>query len=133
MHQITQYFQALSDESRIRIINLLFAVDELCVCDIQTVLDMSQPKASRHLAYLKHAGLVDDRRQGLWMIYSLHPPDNEVHKKFLQKVREIYKLTPELLHDLETLRKRINTGCCAIFRNIYPDKKPPQVLLHNKK
>ena len=132
MKQITQYFQALSDESRIRIMNLLFAVEELCVCDIQTVLDISQPKASRHLAYLKHAGLVDDKRKGLWMIYSLHPPEDEVHNKFLQKLREICFMTPELQHDLEILNKTINTGCCAIFRNIYPDRKRSQVSSQNK-
>jgi ArsR family transcriptional regulator len=65
-------FQALSDPTRLRIAALLLLADELCVCDLTAVLSLSQPKISRHLAYLREAGLVSDRRAGVWVHYRLH-------------------------------------------------------------
>lgn len=66
-------FRALSDETRLRCLALLFAEGELCVCELTQALDLSQPKVSRHLAALRDAGLVADRRAGLWVHYRLHP------------------------------------------------------------
>lgn len=65
-------FKALSDETRLRILALL-QQGELCVCDLMAVLELPQSTVSRHLATLRHAGLVDDRRRGVWMFYSLAP------------------------------------------------------------
>jgi len=65
-------FKALGDETRLRMIWLLLNHRELCVCDFMAVLGITQSKASRHLRNLFHAGLVDDRREGLWVYYSLH-------------------------------------------------------------
>src|SRR5581483_2236938 len=59
-------FKALADETRLRILGLLLS-GEVCVCDIHESLKIPQPKASRHLAYLRRAGLVDTRREGLWI------------------------------------------------------------------
>jgi ArsR family transcriptional regulator len=67
---IARIFKALADETRLRILYLLQR-RELCVCEIVKVLGISQSKASRHLAYLKNAGLVEDRRKGVWIYYSL--------------------------------------------------------------
>ncbi|MBI2834547.1 MAG: winged helix-turn-helix transcriptional regulator [Acidobacteria bacterium] len=64
------FFKALADPTRLRILALL-EDRELCVCDLQDSLRVPQPKTSRHLAYLKRAGLVRDRRQGLWVYYRL--------------------------------------------------------------
>lgn len=64
-------FKALSDETRLRIMTLLLEREELCVCDFVEALGLTQSKASRHLRYLYHAGLVDDRREGLWMHYRI--------------------------------------------------------------
>lgn len=64
-------FKALSDETRLQIVILLLDGDELCVCDVVGTLGLTQSKASRHLRYLFNAGLVDDRREGTWMHYSL--------------------------------------------------------------
>jgi len=64
-------FKALSDETRLQIMILLLETDELCVCDVVGTLGSTQSKASRHLRYLFNAGLVDDRREGTWMHYSL--------------------------------------------------------------
>lgn len=70
MKKITKIYQALSDETRLRILNLLHE-GELCVCHIVDVLETGQSKISRHLAYLKNAGLIHDKRKGLWVYYSL--------------------------------------------------------------
>ncbi len=70
MKNIADVFKALSDETRLRIINLLYD-KELCVCDIMETLKITQTKASRHLAYLKNAGLVKDRKQARWVYYTM--------------------------------------------------------------
>ena len=70
MKELEQYFKAFGDNNRLRIINLLLH-GELCVCDIQYVLENSQPNVSRHLAYLKNSGMVLDRRDGFRIFYRL--------------------------------------------------------------
>jgi len=64
-------FKALSEEPRLRILNLLLTHGELCVCDIMAALELPQSTASRHLAYLKKTGWVDDRREAVWIYYSI--------------------------------------------------------------
>lgn len=71
MLQPTQLFSALSDETRLRCLALLLRGGELCVCDLTAVLELSQPKVSRHLAYLRALDLVADRRAGQWIHYRL--------------------------------------------------------------
>ncbi|MCE0463236.1 MULTISPECIES: metalloregulator ArsR/SmtB family transcription factor [Pseudomonas] len=66
-------FKALADDTRTRIALLVAREGELCVCELTAALDLSQPKISRHLAQLRHAGLLSDRRQGQWVYYRLHP------------------------------------------------------------
>lgn len=70
MKNLVNILKAISDETRLRIINLLFE-RELCVCDIMETLQITQTKASRHLIYLKNAGLVMDRKQAQWTYYSM--------------------------------------------------------------
>jgi ArsR family transcriptional regulator, arsenate/arsenite/antimonite-responsive transcriptional repressor len=70
MKSIADILKSLSDETRLRIINLLY-VKELCVCDIIETLNITQTKASRHLQYLKNAGLVKDRKHAQWVYYSI--------------------------------------------------------------
>ena len=72
MKNLLNILKSLSDETRLRIINLLYE-KELCVCDLMEVLQVSQTKASRHLSYLKNAGIVTDRKQAQWVYYSLSP------------------------------------------------------------
>ncbi|MBK8167628.1 MAG: metalloregulator ArsR/SmtB family transcription factor [bacterium] len=74
MQEIARFHKLLSDEARLRILWLLFNRRELCVCDITAVLGITQSKASRHLAALRVAGLVRDRRAGTWMYYGLEKP-----------------------------------------------------------
>jgi ArsR family transcriptional regulator len=66
-------FHTLSDPTRLRALMLLHRRGELCVCEITHALALPQPKISRHLATLRDAGLVSDRREGLWIHYRLHP------------------------------------------------------------
>lgn len=75
MKGVAKIFKALSDETRLRIVALLQIGGELCVCDLMEVLDMPQSTVSRHLAYLRNSGLVDDRRKGVWMYYCLRDSD----------------------------------------------------------
>lgn len=74
MKTLAQTLKALSDETRLRIIALLCR-GELCVCDLMAILELPQSTVSRHLATLRHAGLVEDRRQGVWMYYRLTGKD----------------------------------------------------------
>ncbi|HWP60427.1 MAG TPA: metalloregulator ArsR/SmtB family transcription factor [Candidatus Acidoferrales bacterium] len=69
------FFRALADPTRLRLINLL-APGEVCVCFLVEILGASQPKISRHLAYLRRAGIAGARRQGRWMHYRLLVPEN---------------------------------------------------------
>lgn len=66
-------FKCLADETRTRLMLLITQEGELCVCELTGALDESQPKVSRHLAQLRSCGLLEDRRQGQWVYYRLHP------------------------------------------------------------
>ena len=108
MFRSVQLFKALADETRLRILNLLVR-GELCVCELTGVLGIGQSKASRHLAYLRNAGLVNDRRDGAWMYYSLAQPDGAIHGRILELLSEAQGEIPPALADLRTLdemRKR---------------------------
>lgn len=71
LEQVARWFHALSDETRLRIIECL-EEGEQCVCDLMTTLDTAQSRLSFHLKTLKDAGLLNDRREGRWMYYSLN-------------------------------------------------------------
>lgn len=78
MKNTARIFKALADETRLRILALLTR-GELCVCDLMSILVLPQSTVSRHLAYLRNAGLVSDRRQGVWMYYHLSEPQDAFH------------------------------------------------------
>ena len=71
MIESTQLFKSLSDETRLFAILLIFIEGELCVCELMEALNQSQPKISRHLAYLRSAGILEDTRRGQWVFYSM--------------------------------------------------------------
>lgn len=71
--EFSQFFQLLSDDTRLRSLLLMQHEGELCVCELVHALDVIQPKVSRHLAGLREAGIVIDRRQGQWIYYQLNP------------------------------------------------------------
>jgi ArsR family transcriptional regulator len=76
-------FRAFADRTRLRILNLLRERDEICVCDLMRVLDLPQAKVSRHLAYLRKAGLVAGRKDQQWMHYRLLPAKGQFHARLL--------------------------------------------------
>ena len=81
-------FRALSDPTRLRLLQLLRG-GELCVCDLMAALRIPQAKTSRHLAYLRKAGLVASRKEGLWSYYRLTRPRDAVHRKALECLRAV--------------------------------------------
>ena len=87
MPDAVQLFKALADETRLRILNLI-RHRELCVCQIVDVLGLGQSKVSRHLAHLRNAGLVSDRREGLWMHYSMAQPDGKLGERLFDLLKE---------------------------------------------
>src|SRR4030043_1359528 len=98
MEQLLQFFTALSKETMVRIMMLL-TQGELCVCDLMFVLDEPQSKVSRHLAYLKHSGLTNSKRAGVWMHYWLKEPVDEVHKAQINFLREQLPRLPQFRID----------------------------------
>ncbi len=97
-------FKACSDPTRLRILHMLRG-GELCVCDIVDVLDVPQPKVSRHLAYLKKTGLVDAHKEGLWIYYSLRCAGNPLHKKLLESLSLCAPLDTRLDADVRKLSR----------------------------
>jgi ArsR family transcriptional regulator len=110
MKTTTRLFKALSDETRLRILALLQA-GELCVCDLMAILDLPQSTVSRHLAYLRNAGLVDDRRQGVWMFYSLSDGHASFAREILVALQQRFDQLPQVQKDRAALHKR--TVCLA--------------------
>ena len=103
-------FRALADQTRLRILGLLLT-GEVCVCHIQDSLRISQPKASRHLAYLRKAGLVATRRDGLWIHYRLETLPDTVLEVVRRTVTHALTHMEIVRRDVERLQKL--TGCCA--------------------
>lgn len=83
-------FKAFADPTRLRILSLL-AVGELCVCDIVEILELPQPTVSRHLAALRHAGLVDVTREWKFAHYRLAVPSDPVHRNLISCVRSCFR------------------------------------------
>jgi ArsR family transcriptional regulator len=103
-------FKALADSTRLRILGLLLS-GEVCVCHIHEALKVPQPKASRHLAYLRRARLVEARREGTWMHYRLAELPDVVLGTVQNTVTHALGHQPEIQKDLGRLEKL--TGCCA--------------------
>lgn len=102
-------FLALADKTRLRLLNLM-REDEICVCFFTEALGDSQPKISRHLAYLRNAGLVSARREGKWMHYRIEKPENIFAAKILQDTLDSLKSQEDMQQDYENL---IN-ACCSV-------------------
>jgi ArsR family transcriptional regulator, arsenate/arsenite/antimonite-responsive transcriptional repressor len=113
MGKLAVYFRGLADDNRLRILNLLFH-GELCGCDIQHVIGASQSTVSRHLSYLKNAGLVLDRREGYRVFYRLVPsPDREISELFAYLLESFAK-DKQLKADMKKLREAIKDGSCTV-------------------
>src|ERR1043165_203500 len=102
------FFRALADRTRLRLLNII-GNDEVCVCFFVEILKTHQPKISRHLAYLRRAGIVDARREGQWMHYRIVEPDDADAARVLQDVMSWLAHDTEMQRD----RQRLVKICCA--------------------
>src|SRR6186997_1209551 len=102
------FFRALADSTRLRIINLI-SDQEVCVCFFVEILNTNQPKISRHLAYLRRAGIVSARRDGKWIHYRIVEPPDEHAANIFREVRAGLANEPAMKSD----RDRLETICCA--------------------
>ena len=104
---LARIFAALADPTRLRLLNLI-AGREVCVCYLVEVLRQSQPKVSRHLAYLRKAGVVAARREGKWMHYRIQQPQDPAVASILAAALDSLQADPEMQADLA----RLSRACC---------------------
>lgn len=102
------FFRALADRTRLRLLNLI-GKDEVCVCFFVEILKTNQPKISRHLAYLRRAGIVDARREGQWMHYRIIEPADAAAARVLKDTMSWLASDQEMQRD----RQRLVKICCA--------------------
>jgi ArsR family transcriptional regulator len=105
---VEQFFRALADATRLRLLNLM-GEEEVCVCFFVEILGMSQPKVSRHLAYLRRAGVVEARREGKWMHYRVIEPADERAARVFREVRAWLASGSGMRRE----RERLVRMCCA--------------------
>jgi len=110
LDEMETLFKALADATRLRILGLLLS-GEVCVCDMHETLKIPQAKASRHLAYLRRSGLVETRREGLWIHYRIGKLADPVLNAITDAVRHALTHVDTVRRDSERLEKR--TGCCV--------------------
>lgn len=108
---LTKLFRALGDETRLRIVALL-SHGELCVCHLEKALDLSQPNASRQLGILKSSGVVDSRRDGTWVYYSITPQEHENVETMLATLTKTFGAERALRADHAKLRKSCGPNAC---------------------
>lgn len=113
MSDLEKYFKGLADVNRLRILNLLMR-GELCGCDIQYVLDTSQPNVSRHLQYLKNSGLVLDRRDGYRIFYRLAVPHLGSRKPLFEFLQLAFKGEEPFRGDVKKLKEAVSQGACTL-------------------
>jgi len=103
-----RFFRALGDHTRLRLLNLMGS-QELCVCYFVEILGQAQPKISRHLAYLRNAGIVAARREGTWMHYRIVPPPHAGAARILRQTLDWFLEDRGMQGD----RSRLAKACCA--------------------
>src|ERR1019366_191048 len=105
---IERFFQALGDNTRLRLLNLM-GEQEICVCYFVEILAQGQPKISRHLAYLRSAGIVEARREGKWMHYRIVTPPNRGAAQVLRQTLAWLREDRAMQAD----RARLSKACCS--------------------
>ena len=110
MHDLIKAIKALSDETRLRILNILLE-RECCVCEVMQALDISQSRASRNLGIIQEAGFVKVRREGAWMLYSVDWETANRYAASLSRLLKELEVEDEILKkDLERLRTSVKVG-----------------------
>ncbi len=102
-----EMLRALGDQTRARILKLLLK-GELCVCELEAALGLPQSKVSRHLTVLRSAGLVEDRRDGLWIFYSLLKPKNDFETSIIQTIKSALSDSELVKQDQKRLTKKLS-------------------------
>lgn len=105
---LEKLFRALADPTRLRLLNLM-SEQEICVCYFIEVIGAPQPKISRHLAYLRRAGIVEARREGKWMHYRLTMPRDSHAASILKTTIDALKADKDMQRDCE----RLDRACCG--------------------
>jgi ArsR family transcriptional regulator, arsenate/arsenite/antimonite-responsive transcriptional repressor len=123
-YDLALLFAALSDRTRLRLLNLMDG-REVCVCYFVEILAQSQPKVSRHLAYLRRAGVVAVRREGKWMHYRIRVPNHAGAAQILRETLNVIKEEKAMQAD----RARLNRACCAPQRVATLDGAPLPISL----
>ncbi len=108
MKLAAQFFRVLGDEARLQILWLLFNHRELCVCDVMAVVGITQSKVSRHLGVMRHAGLVTDRKDGLWSYYSLSPVEDDLAREHIELLRKSIARRPDAAALIQRLEAWMN-------------------------
>ena len=116
---LASLFAALADTTRLRLLNLM-AGREVCVCYFVQILRQGQPKISRHLAYLRKAGIVTARREGKWMHYRISPPADAAAASILNATLASLRGGKQMQADLA----KLDRACCAPRRLIVPQGAP---------
>jgi len=109
MRELVRVFKALSDETRLRMMNLL-SEGELCVCQIMQALDISQSRASRNLGILREAGLLNDRRDGQWVHCSINKEGVTDYAPLLELLISSLDQEETIIQDKERLKKAMKLG-----------------------
>ncbi len=112
-YRLDQLFKAVSDPTRLRLLNLL-RLGSICVCELHAVLQIPQPTASRHLAALRHAGLVEDCRSGSRIIYSLAAPDKPQTQALHELLDKCCPCDEVMQADLARLTEAVKNGSCRL-------------------
>jgi ArsR family transcriptional regulator, arsenate/arsenite/antimonite-responsive transcriptional repressor len=112
-YRLDQLFKALSEPTRLRLLNLL-RLGSICVCELHAVLRIPQPTASRHLAALRHAGLVEDCRSGTRIIYSLTPPGTPQIEALYELLDKCCPRDEVMRADLARLKEAVRKGACRL-------------------
>jgi ArsR family transcriptional regulator, arsenate/arsenite/antimonite-responsive transcriptional repressor len=120
-----RFFQALGDNTRLRLLNLM-GDQEICVCYFVEILDQLQPKISRHLAYLRSAGIVAARREGKWMHYRITTPPHDGAAQILRQTLDWLKEDKAMQAD----RARLSRACCAPAKYAMLESAPVPMQLN---
>jgi ArsR family transcriptional regulator, arsenate/arsenite/antimonite-responsive transcriptional repressor len=121
---MARLFAALADPTRLRLLNLMDG-REVCVCYFVEILKQGQPKISRHLAYLRNAGIVSARRDGKWMHYSIERPSDAGAAAILDVALASFKTNKEMRADLA----RLGQACCSPQNYVALQEAPVPVRL----
>jgi len=116
---VERFFQALGDNTRLRLLNLM-GDQEVCVCYFVEILDSPQPKISRHLAYLRSAGIVSARREGKWMHYRIVMPPHIGAVQILRQTLDWLKEDKAMRKD----RAQLTKACCSPSKSALLDGAP---------